>query len=443
MSISKYIEDARVIKEINDVKKYLKDNPLSVSDLRDNEDNQYVDLVQEGGGVLGIALLGYTYALEEIGVRFFSLGGTSAGAINTAFLAAVGKPNEKKSVKILEVLDTTNLMDFIDGGRDAEKLVEALSEERNLLHLLFTSIRQLDDFLIRKEMGINRGKSFFNWLVTKFKDFGVESTQDLIDNINSFPPEIFDRASLKDMKEEDINQLKKAKLSIIASDLTTQTKADLPSMGDLYYYEPYKINPAHYVRASMAIPVFFDPLIVNALPKGKAQVEKWQDIDKAYYFGNIPEKIVFVDGGIMSNFPIDIFHVSERTPVRPTFGVKLGIDRESENNNDSLARIIWNSFSAARQMRDHDVILKNQDYINLIANINDKDINWLNFNLPDADKVELFKRGVIAACKYIRDFDWEKYKGLRKRILEVKEKHNSNIAIQKYRENFIRSSPKT
>ena len=52
---------------------------------------QYVDLVQKGGGVLGIALVGYTYILEEAGIRFFSLAGTSAGAINTAMIASIGK----------------------------------------------------------------------------------------------------------------------------------------------------------------------------------------------------------------------------------------------------------------------------------------------------------------------------------------------------------------
>src|SRR5690349_2013771 len=42
---------------------------------------EYVDYVQEGGGVLGIALIGYTYVLERLGFRFLKLAGTSAGAI--------------------------------------------------------------------------------------------------------------------------------------------------------------------------------------------------------------------------------------------------------------------------------------------------------------------------------------------------------------------------
>jgi NTE family protein len=48
-----------IIEKLNaDLKSKNKD--LIVSDVTDEQGNQYVDLVQEGGGVLGIALVGYT-----------------------------------------------------------------------------------------------------------------------------------------------------------------------------------------------------------------------------------------------------------------------------------------------------------------------------------------------------------------------------------------------
>ena len=40
------------------------------SDIYDEAGRQYVNFVQEGGGVLGLALVGYTYVLEEMGIRF-------------------------------------------------------------------------------------------------------------------------------------------------------------------------------------------------------------------------------------------------------------------------------------------------------------------------------------------------------------------------------------
>jgi NTE family protein len=44
------------------------------SDVIDDRDNQYIDLVMEGGGVLGVALVGYTYVLEEMRIRFLRVG---------------------------------------------------------------------------------------------------------------------------------------------------------------------------------------------------------------------------------------------------------------------------------------------------------------------------------------------------------------------------------
>ena len=41
--------------------------PFVVSDTLDDEGHQYVNLVQKGGGVLGVALIGYTYILEQMG----------------------------------------------------------------------------------------------------------------------------------------------------------------------------------------------------------------------------------------------------------------------------------------------------------------------------------------------------------------------------------------
>src|SRR5689334_25406924 len=67
---------------------------LIVSDVVDDEGHQYVHLVQKGGGVLGVALVGYTYILEQMNIRFIRLAGTSAGAINTSLMAIIGSTKE-------------------------------------------------------------------------------------------------------------------------------------------------------------------------------------------------------------------------------------------------------------------------------------------------------------------------------------------------------------
>ena len=88
---------------------------LVVSDVTDAQGHQYVDLVQEGGGVLGIALVGYTYVLEKMGIRFFSMAGTSAGSINAMLLACAGNKEEEKSSIIIDHLAQLDMFSFVDG----------------------------------------------------------------------------------------------------------------------------------------------------------------------------------------------------------------------------------------------------------------------------------------------------------------------------------------
>ncbi|HVG13197.1 MAG TPA: patatin-like phospholipase family protein, partial [Flavisolibacter sp.] len=101
--------------------------PLCVSDIRDRMGKQYVDLVQEGGGVHGVALAGYTYILEKMNIGFMKMAGTSAGSINTLLLNAVytkaeaealgvkGSYYETRSEKVLEYLANKPLTDMVDG----------------------------------------------------------------------------------------------------------------------------------------------------------------------------------------------------------------------------------------------------------------------------------------------------------------------------------------
>src|SRR5689334_7232857 len=106
MTASEFLEKSQADKIVDELHRYCQVNnkKIIVSDVTDAEGHQYVDLVQEGGGVLGIALVGYTYVLEKMGIRFFSMAGTSAGSINTMLLACAGNKEDEKSDKIVEKL---------------------------------------------------------------------------------------------------------------------------------------------------------------------------------------------------------------------------------------------------------------------------------------------------------------------------------------------------
>ena len=95
MDKRKFTENGEVLAILRDLRREI--NGKKFSDIIDLNNNQYVDLVQEGGGVLGIALVGYVYVLEKMGIRFLSLAGTSAGSINTMLMAAAGTCDIEKS----------------------------------------------------------------------------------------------------------------------------------------------------------------------------------------------------------------------------------------------------------------------------------------------------------------------------------------------------------
>jgi hypothetical protein len=73
---------------------------------------------------LALPLVGYTWVLEQAGIRFRGIGGASAGAINAALLASLGKPHEKKSDQLLTIMNEKNFFDFVDGSRPMKRLID-------------------------------------------------------------------------------------------------------------------------------------------------------------------------------------------------------------------------------------------------------------------------------------------------------------------------------
>lgn len=125
LSTEQFLNDPEVQASITRLKNRFgeKFEKLNVSDTLDAKNHQYVNLVQKGGGVLGVALVGYTYILELAGIRFLRLAGTSAGAINTALMTVIGDKQDAKSKTILEYLCTMDFFSFVDGHPFARWLI--------------------------------------------------------------------------------------------------------------------------------------------------------------------------------------------------------------------------------------------------------------------------------------------------------------------------------
>jgi len=412
--MSIYTDDARVLTALQELRASLGGATPRWSDIVDDAGNQYVDIVMEGGGVLGIALVGYTYALEQMGIRFLSAGGTSAGAINALLLAAVDDVGTAKSERLLDILGTLDMFAFVDGDGDARDMVRALIDwdHTGVVKLAWKAAQVIDN--LREDLGLNPGRAFYDWLadtLLKKARTPIASQADLTRLLARLPATLHTRDGTSLAGAHDLVQV-----AIVAADVSTETKVVFPSMATLYWADPTTVNPAHYVRASMSIPGFFWPVRIPNMPTGPAAAQNWDDL--AGYHGELPSEAVLVDGGIMSNFPIDVFHV-DGVPRAPTFGVKIGGDRRRPRTIGTPFALAGAVFDSARHYADYDFLLKHPDYSNLVGTVDTGTSYWLNFFMETAEKVSLFAAGVEAAARFLATFDWPSYKAIRARLAEA------------------------
>ncbi len=383
------------------------------SDVEDKDGNQYVDLVQEGGGVLGVALVGYTYVLERTGIRFFSLAGTSAGAINTIMLAGLGPVEQSKSEKILDILSNKNLFDLVDGDRPVRRLIQRLIRGESGVGWLIARNAIRFYRILTRQLGLNPGQNFRQWITAELDKNNVSSMGDLA-RLRGKLPEGFKNVS--DGGTEGMLP----RLAIIAADITTHSKIEFPKMTELFFDEPNDVPAAEVVRTSMSIPLFFEPVTWQNIPNaGKARDKSW--IEHCRYYGPVPPEITFVDGGMLSNFPINVFHRSDGgVPRMPTFGVRLSTYRQNYSEIKGLKSMAGAMISTMRQIHDYDFLRRNPDYSQLICHIDaDKDFNWLDFEISRDEQVKMFVLGAREALKFLESFDWEKYKETRRKLAEV------------------------
>ncbi|MCC6461930.1 MAG: patatin-like phospholipase family protein [Saprospiraceae bacterium] len=399
METSAYTQHPEVQALLTELHTVARERPggLRVSDIRDAAGRQYVDLVMEGGGTLGVALLGYIYVLEQLNIRFLNLAGTSAGSI-VSMLLAVGPIEEEKSDWLIEAVAGKDFYDFVDGNKEVRKFIDALldPEARKAKKVRLTA-KVLDD--IRDYYGLCPGLHFHDWLSGLLAAKGVRTLADLQAQRRAVPTGIQVAGT-----GVAIAPARWARLSIVSADISTGTKVSLPDMAHLYYAEPDQANPADFVRASMSVPVFFYPCILKNIPKSESASANWAQA--ANYRGPVPPEVYLVDGGSMSNFPISFFYAPEKTVDAPVFGIKIGADRDSFTAMDSFGAFAGAMLGAMMSFSDNDFFVQHPDWNRFVGVIDSGTYNWLDFHLSDEGKLDLFVRGARAARDFLLGFDW-------------------------------------
>lgn len=303
------------------------------------------DVVLEGGGVKGIGLVGALEELELTDHRPCRIAGTSAGAIIGALLAA-GMP--ASSMKLLvETIDYTRFRD--------ESLLDRLGLPGKAASLLF-------------EKGIYEGRYLREWLYQQLDALGVRTFADL---------------KLTESWAKQLPPSQRYKLVVIASDVSRGRLVRLPWDYATYGLDPDKQLVADAVRASIAIPYFYEPVKL----RGK----------------------YLVDGGLLSNFPIDIF---DTTNEWPTFGIKLSAKADAfskinPTNNviEYGLAILATATNAHDQMHLDDACTQKRTIF-----VDTFDIHATNFDITREQQRKLYESGRAAAQKFLKTWDYATYK---------------------------------
>jgi NTE family protein len=302
----------------------------------------FADLVLEGGGVKGIALVGAISVLEERGYTFKRIAGTSAGSIVGALVAA-----DIPATELAQIMRGIDYHRFQDAG-PAERLL----------------VGKIVSLLTRS--GVYRGDYLRAWLGELLEQRGKAT---------------FASMAYQD-DERPLPEEQAYRLVVMTSDLSAGCLRRLPWEYDRYGLDRPKQRVADAVRSSMSIPFFFRPVKLAA----QGGPMSW-----------------LVDGGMLSNFPIDVFD-SANTPRWPTFGIKLSAQPDAIQGQ---ANTIKGPISMLRAMVDtatgfYDRMhVASDDAVDRTIFIDTGKVGAIDFGLSDADRDLLFANGRQAAIDFL------------------------------------------
>ncbi|MFT4299934.1 MAG: patatin-like phospholipase family protein [Aeromicrobium sp.] len=307
------------------------------------------DLVLEGGGVKGIALVGAAAALDEAGWRFERVAGSSAGAIVGSVIAAMQQAGEPLSGadEIVRTLDYRRMLD-----------------RRPPMDRLSRLPRVADAWGILFHLGMYRGSHLTDWLRGVLGDLGVRTFGDLV------------------IEDPDSDLRHRSRLVVTTSDLSRQRVLRIPWDLPAYGIDPDRFSVPVAVRASSGIPFLFEPVRL----KGR--------------YG----ESTLADGSLLESYPVAAFDRTDDEPARwPTIGVRLS-SRASERapavpvtGPISMLRSLIYTTVDSTQIRHLD---DPRDAERTIF-ARPKGVRWTDFDLSREQQQSLYDAGYAAARKWI------------------------------------------
>lgn len=347
-----------------------------------------VDLVLAGGGVKGIAHVGAIKALHDLGYdEHPRIAGTSVGAIIGALLA-----HQRSPCEIWEEFYGDALRQVPDDRQvDIAGLTWATKKLGRPVRLKAVGpIGAL--WGLRQDLGARPGDRVTTWLRGIFDDAGI--------------------TTFGELRQRERRSKDSPPLVILATDLVLGRLVQFPRD----YEAVYGLNPDAQpifdaVRASMSIPLYFDPYAID--PVGESAPGK-HDLASSR----------FVDGGVLANFAVDVLDRQDpetglpKPPRWPTFGVTLLRDESAVAVGRSLRNGIANfgdldDALLGRGLSDFadaliGTLVVGQDtaasehwwMARRTIEVDTKPYEIVEFSIDEAGQRELFARGYDAASEF-------------------------------------------
>lgn len=209
--------------------------------------------------------------------------------------------------------------------------------------------------LLYWKLGLYKGDALEGWISEKLASKGVVTFRDIAPN----------------------------SLRVITSDITNGNLVVLPNDLINYGFDPDMFSVAKAVRMSCSVPYFFEPVKIKV--------------------GN--QTNVFVDGGVLSNFPMWLFNNERGYRERPVIGLKLQGDEGGKPHEvDNAVEMFTAVFKTMMGAHDSRYIAK--EHVNNIAFIPMKGISGLDFELNEKEKDQLIQRGRDYTTKFLKGWSY-------------------------------------
>lgn len=324
---------------------------------------QQADLVLAGGGVKGIGLVGAVAALINAGYRVHRVSGTSAGAVVGAIVAAASKRYQLTGAEVKDLALSLDYDKFLDPGP---------IEEIPLVGPSWAMLRG---------SGLYRGDVAHEWIAKTLRELGVTTFHDLRIDDDTLP------------------EPRRYSLVVTATDVTTGQLVRLPwDYGRVYGLDPDTQLVADAVRASMAIPFFFRPAMLTSTAGVTSTL---------------------VDGGVLSNFPIDSLDRTDGQPPRwPTFGVTVLPNLPAGNDKVipqlGLLRLCGPPHLLegvlTTMLVGRDQAYLSQPWVEARAiRVDSTDVGVLDFDITKPEIEALYQKGYAATQDFLSHWNWEAY----------------------------------